>query len=300
MPINVNFDAPTTPPSSTDKTNFRLRYDAFLAYIQSLGTKLITFVSQINDLETNVNAKEASATTAAASAQAAANYKGVFIQGTSNASVGESWTYNGIIYKCNIATSINPITDPTKWTSLGIDAQTHSATSKSIPVDNDEFPIADSGSTFSLKKLTYANLKSALVSYLDNIYARLTSPTFLGTPTAPTASAGTNTNQIATTAFAMGSGIGSNQSANNVTASRAQSTTYTNSTGKPIQVIVTGSGSVAGICTMSFTVNGNVVQKASSYGSGSKHSTSVIVPNGATYSATNLANSTLETWFELS
>lgn len=164
MPINVNFDAPPTPPSSNDKTNFRLRYDAFLAYIQSLGAKLITFVTQINDLETNVNNKEVSATAASVSAMAAANYKGIFVQGTSNAAIGESWSYNGIIYKCNVATSTNPITDPTKWISLGIDAQTHAATSKSIPVDNDEFPIADSGSSYSLKKLTFGNLKSILWS----------------------------------------------------------------------------------------------------------------------------------------
>ena len=33
------------------------------------------------------------------------------------------------------------------------------------------------------------------------IYAKLVSPTFTGTPTAPTATTGTNTTQIATTAF---------------------------------------------------------------------------------------------------
>lgn len=192
MPINVTFDAPPTPPSSGDKTNFRLRYDAFLAYIQSLGSKLITFVTQINDLESNVNAKESSAASAAQSAMSAANYKGVFVQGTSNATIGESWTYNGIIYKCNIATSTNPITDPTKWTSLGIDAQTHASPSKTTPIDADEFGFLNSvNGTWSLVKLTFSQLKAALFS----------SAALTGNPTAPTQANADNSTNIATTAW---------------------------------------------------------------------------------------------------
>jgi hypothetical protein len=86
--------------------------------------------------------------------------------------------------------------------SLGIDAQTHAATSKTTPVDADEVPITDSASSFSLKKLTWGNLKATLKAYFDGIYANLSSPALTGTPTAPTAVSGTNTTQIATTAFA--------------------------------------------------------------------------------------------------
>jgi hypothetical protein len=84
---------------------------------------------------------------------------------------------------------------------LGIDAQTHAATSKTTPVDADEVPIVDSASSFSLKKLTWGNLKATLKAYFDGIYANLSSPALTGTPTAPTATAGTNTTQIATTAM---------------------------------------------------------------------------------------------------
>lgn len=115
MPINVTFDAPPTPPSSGDKTNFRLRYDAFLAYIQSLGAKLITFATQINDLETNVNAKEASATASAASAASSANFKGTFVQGTSSALKGESWLWNTIIYRALSDTTNSPTASPASW-----------------------------------------------------------------------------------------------------------------------------------------------------------------------------------------
>lgn len=118
MPVTEIFNAPPIPPSSSDKTNFRLRYDSFFTYIQSLGTKLINFVTQINALEDNVNAKEASAVAAAAAAAASANYKGVFVQGTSNALVGESWSYGSIIYRCTTNTSTNPTSAPSSWTSV--------------------------------------------------------------------------------------------------------------------------------------------------------------------------------------
>jgi hypothetical protein len=43
-------------------------------------------------------------------------------------------------------------------------------------------------------------------TYIDTAIARLASPTFTGTPAAPTAAADTNTTQIATTAFVIGQG----------------------------------------------------------------------------------------------
>lgn len=40
---------------------------------------------------------------------------------------------------------------------------THGAASKTTPVDADEFPLTDSATSFTLKKLTLANLKAALL-----------------------------------------------------------------------------------------------------------------------------------------
>jgi len=73
-------------------------------------------------------------------------------------------------------------------------------------------------------------------------YAPIASPALTGTPTAPTAEAGTSTTQLATTEFAtnaVGVAIGVGQTWQDVTASRALDTTYTNATTKPIFVIVT-------------------------------------------------------------
>lgn len=84
---------------------------------------------------------------------------------------------------------------------------THSATSKTTPVDADELALVDSADTFSLKKLTWANLKATLNTYFSTIYATLSSPALTGIPTAPTAADGTNTTQLATTAFVAKSGL---------------------------------------------------------------------------------------------
>jgi hypothetical protein len=43
-------------------------------------------------------------------------------------------------------------------------SSTHAATSKATPVDADELELADSAATFGLKKLTWANLKTALLA----------------------------------------------------------------------------------------------------------------------------------------
>lgn len=69
----------------------------------------------------------------------------------------------------------------TQWSSLAyqpssssIDITTalvHSASSKGTPVDDDETALLDSGSSFSLKKLTWANIKATLKNYFDGLYA---------------------------------------------------------------------------------------------------------------------------------
>lgn len=101
----------------------------------------------------------------------------------------------------------------------------HGATGKATPVDADELALSDSAAANVLKKLTWANLKATLKGFFDGLYAGLShahaiddttglqgeldakapldSPTFTGTPLAPTATPGTNTTQVATTAFAM-------------------------------------------------------------------------------------------------
>lgn len=50
---------------------------------------------------------------------------------------------------------------------------THAAASKATPVDADELPLVDSAASNILKKLTWANLKATLKTYLDTLYQPL-------------------------------------------------------------------------------------------------------------------------------
>lgn len=116
------------------------------------------------------------------------------------------------------------------------------------------------------------------------------SPAFTGTPTAPTAAVGTNTTQLANTAFVKTAVdaapmIGQGQTWQNVTGSRSAATTYTNTTGRPIQVSV-----LTSTATPVITVNGVAI------GAGSGTLPTVIVSNGHTYALTTGA---LISWLEL-
>lgn len=92
----------------------------------------------------------------------------------------------------------------------------NAATSKATPVDADTFGVIDSAAANVLKKVTWANIKATIKAYFDTIYytiaaattalalkANLASPAFTGTPSAPTAAPGTNTDQLATTAYVL-------------------------------------------------------------------------------------------------
>jgi hypothetical protein len=96
-----------------------------------------------------------------------------------------------------------------------------------------------------------------------------------------TETAGTNNNRLASTAFVQtavqNAGVGSGQTWQNLAASRAVATNYTNTTGRSIMVSV----SETTTASSSLTVGGVVVAN----NSGTNHDTTLtaIVPNGAVY-----------------
>lgn len=115
--------------------------------------------------------------------------------------------------------------------------------------------------------------------------------------------AGTETNKAVSPA-ALGAalvsyGLGVGQTWQNVTSSRSASTTYTNNTGKPIQVNIHYAQFVDSTWDMQLTVGGVVVARDAGGRSGSGNNgggtCSAIVPNGSTYSFTGSYN----VWAEL-
>lgn len=129
------------------------------------------------------------------------------------------------------------------------------------------------------------------------------SPTFTGNPTAPTPTTGDNDTSIATTAFVNASCLGLGQTWQDVTTSRASSTTYTNTTGRPIAVVISGITNSSEQGVTGFTVSGLQIfmgntssqTVTTTFYSGAGP---FIVPNGATYAATFIFTSTKK-WSEL-
>jgi len=89
------------------------------------------------------------------------------------------------------------------------------------------------------------------------------------------------------------SGVGIGQTWTNVTSSRSLGSTYTNSTGNPIMVIVTFSGALYG---STLTIGGNTISSFNSGSSGYQFPVTFIVPNSVTYS---LSGGSVGSWWEL-
>ena len=95
------------------------------------------------------------------------------------------------------------------------------------------------------------------------------------------------------------SGYGVGQTLTNYTSSgRAMSTTYTNSTGKPISVMFSPNASANLFC--SALIDGNVVefQQFTPSGGGGCAAFFIMVPNGSTYQMRNDGNASIYCWYE--
>jgi hypothetical protein len=136
------------------------------------------------------------------------------------------------------------------------------------------------GGTF----ITSSNIASQSVSSATNATNATTVTTTVSSgAVGTTQSNGDNSTKIATTAYVQNMGLGLSQTWQDVTASRASGTTYTNSTGKPIQVNVAGTCS-NGSAILYLTISGvaisggqvtNIANQTAQVGA--------IIPPGATY-----------------
>ena len=91
--------------------------------------------------------------------------------------------------------------------------------------------------------------------------------------------------------------LGIGQSWSDVTASRALGTTYTNSTGKPIQVMMNYNGTSSTSRTLTAVVNGTTIMSVTT--NYICPTLNFIVPSGATYSITSSGGLLLGLWSEL-
>jgi len=120
-----------------------------------------------------------------------------------------------------------------------------------------------------------------------------------GNLVAPSTSGNVLTSNGTTWTSAAPSAIGVGQTWSNVTGSRLLGSTYTNSTGKPIQVSISILQGSSGNGTLA--IGGVNVGTVSASGLSEISGISAIVPNGNTYKYTvNAGTQTLNTWAELS
>ena len=112
--------------------------------------------------------------------------------------------------------------------------------------------------------------------------------------TGTTQSNNDNSTKISTTAYVQNMAIGWGQTWTNVTSSRALSTTYTNSTGKPIQIAVGLNGGAPDAFSYQVIIDGNTV-----ISTGSDHGMTLtfIIPSGSTYRIQS--SDSLGSWWEL-
>lgn len=127
---------------------------------------------------------------------------------------------------------------------------------------------------------------TAFVTAADALKAPIASPTFTGVPAAPTPAVGTNTTQLATTAFVMSS-IGTAWQAY----TQSQGVTYTNVWGKTIFIYLRwSSGVLSGGYYAQVVVNGLEVYLQSGGAWSIYHSACIPVPPGGTWYWTQNGN----------
>lgn len=156
------------------------------------------------------------------------------------------------------------------------------------------------GLTTTTTELNYVSgVTSAIQTQLD-LKAPLASPALTGSPTAPTQTGGDNSTKLATTAYADGQDIGVGQTWTDVSASRVDNVTYTNTTGKPIMVAITLSQLSSTSTTNTLSVDSTPISRTYFNSSSGvvKATLTAIVPNGSTYILSTTPD-TIELWQEL-
>ena len=158
--------------------------------------------------------------------------------------------------------------------------------------------IENGGEVFIPSGATLGDLDAQLA-----LKAPLASPAFTGTPIAPTQTAGDSSTKLATTAFCTSQDIGVGQTVQNVVGSRGYNQIYTNSTGKPIFVmlaITTLAGTAASLQIETSPSSGIYEFVASDTGSANISTNLVgIVPNLCRYKVVTVNTPNLQFWKEL-
>jgi len=224
------------------------------AELPLLTEELAEVISQINSTETNINSKESSVTEKYNDMQP--HFDDIDLVAAAIAS-GDLPTIIDDADTSALKT----------WSSEKIDSEIdiHNKTAKTTPVDADEFMTADSTSAWSLKKISWASIKTTLKTYFDTLYLSLIGNqtiagiiTFTTSPIVPTPTTSGNVitmdNIIQKTAVGIGYGTGSGGT---VTQATSKSTSVT--LNKPTGQITMNNAPLAGGASIVFALNNSLI-----------------------------------------
>lgn len=272
-----------TPPSTSDPSTFAVKADAFIAALPQ-------FVTEANAQAVAVNDDAANALAAKEAALAAVNAT-IWSSGTTYAIGDVRWSptsFKSYRRKTNGGGTTDPVSDPTNWEQLnGFIGVTDG--------DKGDIVVSSSGTVFTIDNdaVTFAKMQNIATSKL---LGRATA----GSGDVEELGIGSGLSLSGSNLTALCVGVG--QTWQNLTGSRVLGTTYYNTTGKPIAVIVSGNQGTLGN-NYSATVNG-VVIFVSAYppGVGNPVSpASFIVPHNQSYSVQNNTGTSfsITNWSEL-
>ena len=290
MPITP---LPTPVPSRADPANFAARGDAFLA-------ALPTFATQANALEANVDAAEAVCLSVAQTVNVTA-WSSVtsYVVG---ANVYDATTLLTYRRKTVGSGGLRPGLNSTDWqllTGFGdVDTVSNQTlTNKTLGAGSvwagSAIPVANGGTGATTAANAFAALKQGATSTATGVVELATDAE---------TQAGTDIARAVTPAGLAASVMGFGQTQTDVTASRVFATTYTNSTGRSIQIsvrVLQASGAASS--QVALTVSGVVVAWSTTIAANFLVTSSVSysIPNGATYSVSVLTGSmTISSWIE--
>jgi hypothetical protein len=168
-------------------TIYRWNGTAYVSLSGSGGTwgSITGTLSNQTDLQSALNAKQNTITNSDSIAQGGTNLflntaERTKLSNTSGTNTGDQTTITGNAGSATVlqtARNIDGVSFDGSTNITIIAPATNSSTSKATPVDADELPITDSATSFTLKKLTWANLKATLKTYFDSLTTTLTNKT---------------------------------------------------------------------------------------------------------------------------
>lgn len=140
----------------------------------SWSTQMQQWKNEANEMSIELN-------TNATIAQGLANYQGDWV--SQGYTLGQTVSVSGIYYICKLthASGQNPTDIGSLYWNLAIgnwnlkvNTDMSGYTSKTTPVDADLLPLSDSTASFGIKKLSWANLKTALSSFFMDLTSNQT------------------------------------------------------------------------------------------------------------------------------